>query len=500
MPYRWNTFPINPDVGLVENIAALRQGVELPGSAEALVNFEPSIDGGYRRINGYTKFGSAEVTGTGQVWGVAIFDSIILAARNDKVFTSADGNSWTQIATGRTQTNKQRYIIINLNGTRKIIGVDGANYPYSWDGTNFVNINGTTDINNCTHVVEFKDHVFYSAGDLVTFSVPFDETDFTVADGAGNFRVKEDVTGMIVFRERLFIFTENTISVLDGDSQADFRLTSVSEDVGCIAEDTIQEVAGDVAFLSNDGIRLLGATDRIGDFSNQVASRPIQETFNRFYRNYQQLSATVVRGKSQYRIFGFNPGQLGSVTDSFIGVQREAQNPLSFQWSKLKGFQVYSIDSKVVNGSELIVFVGAADGYVYVMESGGTFDGSPILATYWTPHLSITDPRVRKTFYNMTLYISPESTVTGTVSPTFDFDVDGTIQPPAMSFGIDGGGSVYGASSFGSGTYGGISGDTLLSMPMRGSGDTLQLKFTFGDGSPFVLDAIMLEYAQEDRS
>ena len=103
--YRWETFSISPEGGLVENVASLKQGIEMPGSAARLVNFEPSIDGGYRRINGYTKFSATEVTGTGQIFGVAFFEGSSIAVRNGNIYESA-GGVWSNIATGRTHTTK----------------------------------------------------------------------------------------------------------------------------------------------------------------------------------------------------------------------------------------------------------------------------------------------------------------------------------------------------------------------------------------------------------
>lgn len=70
---------------------------EKPGSATRLVNYEPSLFGGYRRINGYAEYGpSAYVGGNdaeGAVLGLAIFyntntqSSEIIAARKDRVYT-----------------------------------------------------------------------------------------------------------------------------------------------------------------------------------------------------------------------------------------------------------------------------------------------------------------------------------------------------------------------------------------------------------------------------
>ena len=58
MPDRLQTYPIEFKGGLIDNLSPLQHGIAAPGSARVLSNFEPSIDGGYRRIEGFTKFNS----------------------------------------------------------------------------------------------------------------------------------------------------------------------------------------------------------------------------------------------------------------------------------------------------------------------------------------------------------------------------------------------------------------------------------------------------------
>ena len=54
----WKTYPIEFKGGLVSNLSLLQQGINAPGSARILKNFEPSIQGGYRRVLGYAKYDS----------------------------------------------------------------------------------------------------------------------------------------------------------------------------------------------------------------------------------------------------------------------------------------------------------------------------------------------------------------------------------------------------------------------------------------------------------
>ena len=77
------TFKVISRGGLNTTGDVLSQGEEFPGSATKLLNYEPDLQGGYRRISGFANsYGT--VTGTGSVLGVCVADGIhngILAAR-----------------------------------------------------------------------------------------------------------------------------------------------------------------------------------------------------------------------------------------------------------------------------------------------------------------------------------------------------------------------------------------------------------------------------------
>ncbi len=77
--------------GLNTGADILSLGAESPGSAIQLLNYEPNLEGGYRRINGFANnFGT--VTGTGSVLGIAVANGVnqgVLACR-----TPSSGNNY----------------------------------------------------------------------------------------------------------------------------------------------------------------------------------------------------------------------------------------------------------------------------------------------------------------------------------------------------------------------------------------------------------------------
>ena len=68
-----------------------------PGVAQRLNNFESSIHGGYRRISGFSKFGSSQVSGGNQLEGIFRYAKGVVACASSNIFYSADGTTWTQV-------------------------------------------------------------------------------------------------------------------------------------------------------------------------------------------------------------------------------------------------------------------------------------------------------------------------------------------------------------------------------------------------------------------
>ena len=74
MADRISGFKVTCTGGMNTNRDVLSQGEIYPGSGTQLINYEPSVTGGYRRVSGYTNSYST-VTGTGNVLGVLLASS-----------------------------------------------------------------------------------------------------------------------------------------------------------------------------------------------------------------------------------------------------------------------------------------------------------------------------------------------------------------------------------------------------------------------------------------
>ena len=88
--------------GLVKSVNSIDL-LKSPGVAKTLQNFEVATEGGYRRINGYTKYKVGNVTATQPTGGITDIlgtfpyaDGVIACAGTD-IFFSNDGATWLQI-------------------------------------------------------------------------------------------------------------------------------------------------------------------------------------------------------------------------------------------------------------------------------------------------------------------------------------------------------------------------------------------------------------------
>ena len=423
------------------------------------------------------------------------------------------GTTWSHIGTSSsTNTLKNRYASFNFTQEDKTIFVDSKSFPviFNASGSTITALtsSNSSDVQGAENVVVFKNHAFYSKGSKIFFTAPNTVDDFATGNGAGTINVGFDVTGMIGFREQLIIFTTDTIKKLVGNTSSDFKLEPITDRIGCINPDSIQEFGGDIAYLSPDGIRLLSATDRIGDLALDIASDPIYKDANEFIAQTDVFCSVLVRGKSQYRLFAYIPSVQAGSASGLIATKFVAQGGSGIAWSTTKGLKVNVADSTYSGAQETIMF-GNDDGFCYRMDSGNSFDSGPIESIYESPFMPITDPQIRKTMYKLTLYAQPTGTMNVDVNFKIDFDAGNdpsVIQPPtiAVSSSAAGGGislfgastSLYGGSNV---TYGGVL-DQIYKQNLVGSFKTIAMRITDNSTNPtFTLDTAVLEYRQHDR-
>jgi hypothetical protein len=481
-----------------------------PGEALELTNFEPDIGGGYRRINGFVKFNTNEVTSgstTGAILMSAIYKDKVIAARGTEVFKLGSTGAVSSIDTGRTSAGRYDFDVYNMSGTEKIIWADGANNASSYDNSSVTDISGTGAPANPKYVKIFKNHAFYAGMSAtpqkIIFSAPYAEGEFSAAKGAGSISVTSDIVGLKVFREQLYIFCTNAIFRLVGNSISDFQMQPVTTNVGCVAPQSIQEVGGDIIFLSADGLRTVAGTEKIGDVELGVISRPVQRRFTEL--NYTDaantITSVVIRAKTQYRIF-FSNSSAETESKGIIAVWRGDR----WEFSEVKGIKPNCADSGYISNVETTVH-GGYDGYIYKQETGSTFTNAgdstlTIKGRYKSAHWTMGDPGIRKRFHRAILNYRPEGSLDTNLGLEYDYGSDDVLNPNSISIsGAQEGAAIYGSASYGTAEYGGAE-FVLVRQPIVGSGFAVALQFTDSATetcNPYSLKGFSLEFAAAGR-
>ena len=462
-----------------------------PGEALQLQNFEPDIAGGYKKILGTTAYNSnivPQVSSSSEIVDmVAIFNDVVLAARGGTVSYAGTSGSWTSIATGKSTSFRYDFERYNYNGTEKIMIATGGDAAFSIDTSYNVDIinatGGGTAPTNPKFVASFKNHMFYAgmsnAISSVIFSGPFTEDDFDT--GGGTIKVDTTIVGLKVFREELFIFGEDRIYKITGSTSSDFAVTPVTRKIGCVDGKSIQELGGDLIYLAPDGLRTIAGTERIGDVELGTVSKQIQDRIGDI--GTDNITSTVIRSKSQYRLFYPTTSQTEGSAKGILSVLKA--NPetgtLGFEYADIKGIKPSCCDSSFISGEETIIH-GGYDGYVYKQESGGSFtrEGSTytIIGFYRSPDMSLGDPGIRKSMQRVLVnYKVNEQTDTTNQNFQLRYNYDDTNTPQPSSYSFS---SAQVAAFYGSGTYGtsayGSSGFPLERISVEGSGFVVAFK------------------------
>lgn len=505
---KWQSLPIACRGGLHQGIEDVDFGINYVGFARQLVNMEPCIKGGYRRINGFIPYDDAVPGDTNNpVLGVKVALGGVFATRKtgtDNQIYFSSGSGWGSALNGVARNgsvNKARFIAYSISEP-VVVQTDGANYAWKYDGSTETLLNGTDAPTAPKYAAEHLGRLVLAPGSITSsfiMSAPSNDEDFTAAGGALEINVGDEITGLYTFREELYIFCRNSIYKLTGYTSSDFKIQRVTTSIGCISHDTIKEVGGDLLFLSTDGIRPISATDRVGDIELASLSYPIQDTLSEdilgsFSETY--FSACPIRKKSQYRLFINNINVSETANINFFGRFSRGQSGQNIEWSFIQGFRPYCADSEyTVSQNELAVFGHPTDGYVYQMESGSTFNGTSIPWIYSTPYILFDgDLQSRKLLHKIDVISEFEGSLEMSVDVNFDFDSSNVVQPRARSLSSSGSFSLYGEAVYGTDTYSGRNKAPLKSN-LVGSGGCASITFSGSGGQPFIINSLNIVYA-----
>jgi len=125
-----------------------------PGEALQLENFEPDISGGYRRISGFRKYVNAIVPQTSSssesLLMIANFDNKVIAARGEKIFSSASAELSIAIAANTGMTGSGTITVPSTLGFSSSGNLQINSEIFTYTGKTSTNFTGVTRATSST--------------------------------------------------------------------------------------------------------------------------------------------------------------------------------------------------------------------------------------------------------------------------------------------------------------------------------------------------------------
>jgi hypothetical protein len=541
MADRIDSFKVICSGGLNSNENHLDLSDNKPGAATRLVNYEPSLFGGYRRVEGFELYDAAypEVddvnnagSAEGKVLGLAIFkDDVsnltkIIAARKDVGATTYSFYYYTPLIGWRPFTldhsivrnttdgvrtvEKLRHVSFNFGTGNRICFVDGVNPAIVYDGQHWEELRSTgtggnpADAGHTTNtgggdqcldapalVDVFANHLFLAGDETNRATIahsaptnsasPYGYYDFTNANAAGQLASGFDVVQIKPFRDNLFVFGSNGIKKVAADVTSGFVTDQVTANVGCISRDSVLEIGGDLMFLAPDGFRPVAGTARIGDVELETVSKSIQGLLVNTIQNFDMdtINGVVIRSKSQIRYFVGDDTIDTPDSLGIIGGLSDSTGSISWEFGELLGIRASCATSDYI-GTEEFVLHGDYDGKVYRQERNTTFNGADIVAVYATPYLDFGETEERKVLRKINTFIRAEGPLEMNLSVAFDWGDYNTARPSTYSQASEGGPTVFGGRNI---TYNGAnvvyggSSKPIMTSDIQGSGFSIKATY-----------------------
>lgn len=443
------TFQV-PAIGGLDLVSPPQVLAQKPGAAVELENYESLIEGGYRRINGMTAYGDIpDVIRQKDIRGITYYKGVVVAIGDD-ILHSPNGASWFIVnKKGVSDTSSDaladisdklpregqepvEFVITKVGNDDVLIITDDRSKPAQLliKGDLYTYTEAPEDMKGYLHITKYQDHVVLGGGpehtDTVAVSERFAPLDYT-GTGSWSVKVPDDIVGLHTFRDYLYIFCRRSIyRLINLESAQNAAVRPVTTKIGCVDGHTIQEVGGDILFLADDGLRYLGATERIDDVSIGLVSDPIRPLVNSIDPNLGPVSSVVIPSKAQYRLFftdnlGRKRGIIGTLT-------AEGR----FSWTTTSDMLVQAITITTEGNVEQVYHIGSptvGSKRVYYHDRGYDFDGTPIRAQWRTPYFNMGDSAVRKSLHFLDAYLEAEDKAEVEINILFDHEDPTVLQP-----------------------------------------------------------------------
>lgn len=307
-----------------------------------------------------------------------------------------------------------RYRFRNWNffgqaSTRRMYGVSGTHRAFEFDGTTFVPISTglSLALDTPAHLEINRGTLWLAVRSSALYCAPGTPYNFSALSFAGEIAVGADITALQALPGKaLGIFTKDITFGVFGSSQEDFVMDNIAPESGT-ASGIVGALTSTFA-LDDRGVIDIKAAQEYGNFSFATASRKIQPLVADMRR--LAVESVVIHSKDQWRILMSDGRSVSMIPRGRAGNEFMVQQYLFSP--------TVACCEENESGNERY-FIGAADGFIYEMEKGSTFDGAAIEAYFRMNFFHAGTPRLDKTFLNALMDMS--SGFYGNVAYTAEF-------------------------------------------------------------------------------
>lgn len=325
------------------------------------------------------------------------------------------------------------------SNTRRIYGANGVGTAFEFDGTYLVPLETGATTDTPERVAVFRNQLFLSfPNGLFQGSAVGDPVDWTVANGAWEGGIGSDIVDFIMHTESLVILGEDGVFVLTGYDRTDFALGPVTYEAG--AKPYTAQRIGAGLYLDNRGLRSIATTQNYGNFAMGAISDVVKKTLKtKEQAGATPISSVIVRSKNHYRLFFSD----GTGLSFYIG--RKVPEPMYFDLDKV-AHVIWS--AEMTTGVERILF-GDADGYVFQLDKGTSFDGETVQAFVQLAYAHCNSPNTLKRIHKVSFEATASAASDMHVSVEYDYSSNEQAGLSQTSVSAEGTGALWGVGNWG---------------------------------------------------
>lgn len=417
------------------------------------------------------RFIVTNVTGT---WTNNAADTIRVGIIDIAVVDSPTSNPVTQITI--LQGGNYQFVQYNFQADadkKKLYGCDSLNRAFEFDGDVYIPIRTQITIDAPTNITAINGQLVLSYFGTIVFSAVKNPHDFrTTSLGFQDVQEFGDtVTGMSpIVGGVLAVACRDSFWQVSVDTQTSYyKAELISPDIGAIHYGLMN--LGALYSFDDKGIVRIVPSYVFGGFEHDTISRAIQPVIDKFRERI--VATAVYKSKNQVRFYANDGTGICMTLTSGVTQTGSAITGHDFSQFTYPVNISYAWSGEDASGRD-IVLLGDEDGYVYVANTGSSFDGEPIQAYIRTAFNNVKSPSAIKRFRKLEVELSAVGYSEIRFNPDFSY-ADPTIATHVMNYQeVQGAGGYWDEDTWNTFYYDG----KIVSQPelrLQGSGTNIGL-------------------------